>query len=115
MGRRPTPSSPLNPFYGYPEELIAEWCCVSVQTARLYKTGRRRPSKRVLKLFRLYRERRVLTDEWGGHKVIGDRLYAPNGVHFEPSHLVLWGLVRQALREKDPDAYEELLRRADMV
>jgi hypothetical protein len=43
----------LSPFYGYPPEQIAQWCCVSVQTARAYKNGSKRPSKSVLKLFRL--------------------------------------------------------------
>jgi hypothetical protein len=53
-------------FYGYPAELVAEWCGVSLATARLYKAGKRKPSKPVVKLFLLHRDRRVLGPEWNG-------------------------------------------------
>ena len=33
------PARPLSIFYGYPDQLIARWCGVSVATARLYKSG----------------------------------------------------------------------------
>jgi hypothetical protein len=59
----------LSPFYGYPPETISQWCCVSVQTARAYKNGSKRPSRSVLKLFRLHKEMRVLTGGWDGWSV----------------------------------------------
>ena len=53
-------NSIAEPFYGVPAEKIAEWCCVSVQTAEHYKAGRRKPSVRVQKLFWLHRDGKVL-------------------------------------------------------
>lgn len=50
-------------FYGIPAERIAEWCCVTVSTAYAHKTGLRKSSKSAAKLFRLHRDRRILTDE----------------------------------------------------
>jgi hypothetical protein len=41
---RPRKNHLLNMFYGYPTELIAEWCCVAVSTAFAYKSGRLKPS-----------------------------------------------------------------------
>jgi hypothetical protein len=31
-------------FYGYPAQLIAEWCCVALATAFAYKSGRLKSS-----------------------------------------------------------------------
>ena len=56
------PARPLSIFYGYPDQLIARWCGVSVATARLYKSGARKPSRQALRLFALYRDGRVLDD-----------------------------------------------------
>ena len=59
---RPTPLV----FYGYPDELIADWCAVSRHTAYLYKIGARKPSRQALRLFVLNRDGRVLDDTWKG-------------------------------------------------
>jgi hypothetical protein len=40
-------------FYGYPAELVAEWCCVAISTAYAYKTRRLKSSRPAAKLFRL--------------------------------------------------------------
>jgi hypothetical protein len=56
----------LSPFYGYSTRLIASWCGVTVQTARAYKNGSKRPSRTVMRLFRLHREFKVLGESWGG-------------------------------------------------
>ena len=53
--KRPTPLL----FYGYPVELIADWCAASRHTAYLYKIGARKPSKQALRLFVLNRDGRV--------------------------------------------------------
>jgi transcriptional regulator with XRE-family HTH domain len=53
-------------FYGYPAEVVADWCGVSVETARRWKNGQRKPSPSSLKLFALYRDRKVLGKEWSG-------------------------------------------------
>jgi hypothetical protein len=53
-------------FYGYPPELIARWCGVTLDTAKLYKSGARKASRAVLRLFVLHRDGRVLGDGWEG-------------------------------------------------
>ena len=114
MARKPRPTSPLNPFYGYPAELIAEWCGVSIPTAAHYKAGRRRPSRSVLRLFRLYRDKKVLGDEWDKYTVVHERLVGPDGRAITPSHIALWSIAWQLLAEKDPDNYHSLLQRAEL-
>ncbi|MBV8784241.1 MAG: hypothetical protein JOZ67_08655, partial [Gammaproteobacteria bacterium] len=66
-------------FYGYPAELIAEWCAVSLSTAHAYKSGRLKPSRLALKLFTLHRDRRVLTAEWKGWVIKPDAIVDPEG------------------------------------
>lgn len=72
---RPTPAL----FYGYPPELIAQWCHVSASTAYLYKLGQRKPSRQAVRLFVLHRDRRILTDEWKGWLVKPEVLVDPEG------------------------------------
>lgn len=36
-------------FYGYPAELVARWCGVSLSTTRAWKAGRRKPSRQALR------------------------------------------------------------------
>ena len=114
MGRKRRPTSPANPFYGYPAELIAEWCGVSIGTAEHYKAGRRKAPTPVLRLWRLYRDRRVLSDDaWDGFRVINNQIFAPGDSRpMNPEHFYLWGLVWQALAESAPDKYHKLLERA---
>lgn len=111
MGRKRRPTSPANPFYGYSAELIAAWCGVSVGTAEHYKAGRRKPPTPVLRLWTLYRENCVLGEDWAGHRVIGNKLFGPDGRHITPSDYALIGLLWQALAEKVPASYYALLDR----
>ena len=109
---------PLSIFYGYPEKLIARWCGVSVATARLYKSGTRKPSRQALRLFALYRDGRVLDDHWKGFAIRGANLVDPQGREFAPGQLNAHWLIVQLARElatKDPrdlEAYRRILRSA---
>jgi hypothetical protein len=76
---RPGKHPGLNLFYGYPAELIAEWCGVALSTAYAYKTGRLKPSKPPAKLFLLHRDRRTLTAEWRGWRITRDAIVDPEG------------------------------------
>jgi len=73
------PAQVFSIFHGYPAETIARWCGVSVNTARAYKAGRRRPSAAVTRLFMLHRERRVLGPQWRGWLVKDDGIVDPDG------------------------------------
>ena len=110
MGRKRVPTSPLSPFYGYPAEVIAEWCGVSVGTAEHYKAGRRTPPTPVLRLFRLYRDGKVLGKDWGQYKVVDEKLFGPDGRFTTESHLAHLSLICHALSELAPEAYERILR-----
>ena len=112
MGRKRIPTSPASPFYGYPAEKIAEWCGVSVGTAEHYKAGRRRPPTRALRKFRQHRDGKVLGPEWEGYKIVGDKMFGPDGRFVRPSDIALMGLVWQALAEKDPESYYAILEKA---
>jgi hypothetical protein len=109
VGRKRRPTSPANPFYGYPAELIAEWCGVSVGTAEHYKAGRRKPPTPVLRLFRLYRDGKVLDGAWSDFRVRKGMLIGNDCRPVRPSDIVLMGLVWQALSEKDPESYFALM------
>jgi hypothetical protein len=65
--------------YGYPVDLIAQWCCVDVQTARHYKAGTRRPGKASLTLFSLNRDGAILPAEWQGFSFRGATMWDPYG------------------------------------
>jgi hypothetical protein len=67
----------LNPFYGFPTWLIAQWCCVTKRTAKRWKAGTLRPSPGHLRLFRLHADRRILGDAWEGWAVDNDVLVDP--------------------------------------
>lgn len=100
-------------FYGYPIELIQQWCCVSRQTAYLYKTGVRKPSRQALRLFVLNRDGRVLDNLWKGFAVRGNKLVDPQGQEFDPAQLEAhWLIVQlaQELASRDPRAFEEYRR-----
>lgn len=112
MGRKRIPTSPLSPFCGFPAELIAEWCGVSVGTAEHYKAGRRKPPTPVLRLFRLYRDGKVLGQEWDGYKVHKEKLFGPDGHFVTDSHISHLAQVCQLLAEEDPDSYDALLKQS---
>ena len=109
MGRNRIPTSPASPFYGYPAEVIAEWCGVSVGTAEHYKAGRRKPPTPTLRLFRLYRDGKVLGKEWEGYKIHNAKIFGPDGRYVTESHISHLANVCQLLANRDPDAYEETL------
>jgi hypothetical protein len=66
-------------FYGFPDWAIADWCCVSLQTARHWKSGLRAPGPAALKLFKLHRDGRILTSEFDGWGVHRGKLCDPEG------------------------------------
>ena len=108
MGRKRIPTSPASPFYGFPAEVIAEWCGVSVGTAEHYKAGRRKPPTPVLRLFRLYRDGKVLGNEWDRYKIHKSKLFGPDGRFVTEAQISHLAIVCQMLIEKDPDGYEKL-------
>ena len=112
MGRKRIPTSPASPFYGYPAEAIAEWCGVSIGTAEHYKAGRRRPPTPVLRRFRLDQSGKVLGEDWDDYKVVGGKIFGPDGRFVRPNDLALMSLVSQALAEKDPESYYAILEEA---
>ena len=101
-------------FYGYPAELVAEWCCVSLRTARALKAGKRKPSPTVAKLFLLHRDRRVLGPEWRGWVITPKSIVDPDGA--ETSRIQLHGYwlimqyAREIAREQGPEAFEHFQR-----
>ena len=113
MGRKRRQTSPLSPFYGYPAELIAEWCDVSVGTAEHYKAGRRKSPTPVLRLFRLYRDGKVLGRNWDRYKVVDEKLFCPDGRFVTEAHISHLTIVCQMLAEKDPEGYDAILRKVE--
>jgi hypothetical protein len=86
-------------FDGYPAELIAEWCAVSVKTAELYKAGSRKPSRQALRLFALFRDGRVLAGAWRDCCVRGDRLIDPEDQGLTLGQLRAYWIVMQLAAE----------------
>lgn len=82
-------SSKLLPllFYGWSAETIADWCHVSVDTARRYKRGDAQPSHQARALFMLYRDRRVLDGAFSRFLVRDGKLIDPAGYEFTPAVL----------------------------
>lgn len=105
-------------FYGYPAELIAEWCLVDVDTAVRWKMARTTPSRQALRLFELHKQRRVLGDSWAGWIVKGDRLVDPEDNETTQGQLRAYALVYQHYRElmRDNEAakqrFQEIMREA---
>jgi hypothetical protein len=109
----------LSPFYGYSPKLIASWCGVSVQTARAYKNGSKRPSRSVMRLFRLHREFKVLGESWDGWQLRDDGIVDPDGNVTTRSQLLAYWVVMQYAAELGrtvdtpyADGLRALLRRA---
>jgi len=96
---RPRKHDKLNMFYGYPAELIAEWCSVARSTAYAWKTGSLKPSKPAAKLFRLHRDRMVLTPEWRGWFVTRNAIVDPDGNETPRSLLHNYFLMMQYCRD----------------
>ncbi len=71
------------------------------------------PPTPTLRLFRLYRDRKVLCDRhWEDFCVVDDEIRGPGSCRLRPSDFYLWGLVWQALAEADSNRYHELLKKA---
>ena len=109
---------PLSIFYGYPAELIAQWCGVSVKTASQWKSATRKPSRQALRLFVLHRDRKVLGPEWRGWQVVGTKLVDPDGNPTTQGQLHGYFLILQwvaSVASRDPESqrqYYELLKQA---
>lgn len=92
-------------FYGYPADLVAKWCCVTLDVAQDWKSGRVSPSPTELRLFTLYRDRKVLTDGWQGWICKDDTLVDPAGNESTQGQLRAYHFVYQlayALVQESP-------------
>ena len=74
-------------FHGYPAHLIADWCGVTLATARRYKSGKQKPPKPLAKLFLLHRDRQVLGPQWRGWIVKPEGIVDPDGNETSRSQL----------------------------
>jgi hypothetical protein len=67
-------------LYGYPAELLAEWCLVPLKSAQCWKRGQRQPGRQEIHLFELHRDGRILSrDHWAGWSVRDGTLVDPEG------------------------------------
>jgi hypothetical protein len=85
--------------YGYPIDLIAQWCCVDLKTARHYKAGTRRPGKAALTLFALNRDGSILPAEWHGFSFRGSTMWDAYGKPLTHGVLRSYQLALQMMRE----------------
>jgi hypothetical protein len=85
----------LSIFEGYPAELVARWCAVSLKTAQLYKAGARRPSRQSLRLFALHRDGRILSGPWEACSVRNEHLVDPDGATLTVGQFRCYILVMQ--------------------
>jgi hypothetical protein len=110
--------SPPIIFYGYSAQQVAEWCSVSLATAKAYKDGIRKPSRQALKLFTLYRQELVLGPEWRGFTVRKGTIVDPAGVVTTRPQLEGYQIIMQwaaFVASRDPELqheFYELLKRA---
>jgi hypothetical protein len=109
-GRQSVVTSVL--FRGYPPELISEWCCVTLETAKRWKLGESMAPPPALRLFELYRQCKVLASPaWAGWEVKGDVLRDPEGNDTPQGHLrayyFVWQLAAELARDT-PEARERL-------
>ena len=99
----------LNMFYGYPAELIAQWCCISVQTADRYKRNILKPSKQSVALFRFHADKRIIPGDWVGWKFHDGKLFNPEDVPLTKAQLEAYQLVYQLASSRAPDEVAEVL------
>lgn len=103
-------------FYGYPADLVAEICGVSVETAARWKSGDSSPSRPALRLFNLHRARKVLASPaWDGWLVNGDELVSPEGNSTTQGQLRAYYLVYQLAAELTRDRPEYRQRIDDIL
>jgi hypothetical protein len=86
-------------FHGFPARLVADWCGVSLSTAKGYKSGRRRVPRPVLRLWSLYRQRRYLGEEWSGWLINGESIVDPDGNSTTLGQLRAYWIVMQLTAE----------------
>ncbi len=105
-------SLPSTVFRGYPAELVAELCGVSVDTAKRWKSGECAPSRPALRLFELHRKYKILSSPaWDGWEIKGGVLVDPEGNETTQGQLRAYYFVYQLVAElaKDsPEAWERL-------
>jgi hypothetical protein len=89
-------------FYGHADEQIAQVICCSLQTARAFKHGTRKPGKTAFKLWSLYISGRMLGDAWQGWRAADGELFDPEGNRTTQSQLRayahVWALARELAR-----------------
>ena len=96
-------------FSGYPAVLIAEWCLVSLRHAHRLKSGRARPTPRILKLFQLHALNQVLGPTWSGWQIVGERLFNPAGEPFTRAQLEAYVLIWQLASSHAPESVHKVL------
>ena len=67
--------------YRISEDLVAQWCQVELETARLYKSGVRSPCPAELELFLLNLDGRIVPSEWKGFSFRGALMWDRYGRH----------------------------------
>lgn len=100
-------------FYGYSAKVIAEWCGVSIETAKHWKRGGRHPSLSAAKLFALYRNGKVLGAEWNEWQIKDGLLVDPEGNQTTQGQLRAYYLIYQLCNELshlDPVARKRIER-----
>lgn len=105
-------------FSGFPPEVISDWCAVSIETARRWKSGQTNPSPTALKLFALYRDRLILGQEWDGWLINRSTIVDPEGNATTQGQLRAYYLNLQLLAQlcrSNEDAYAEYLRNLSMA
>jgi hypothetical protein len=85
--------------YGFPIDLIADWCCVDLKTARHYKSGTRRPGKAAAMLFTLFSRGAVIPAQWEGFSFRGSRFFDPYGKELTAGQLRAYQVGLQMMRE----------------
>lgn len=86
-------------FYSVPAATIAQVCGVSINTARSYKNGNRRPSKSVVMLMQLWKDGRILGPEFKGFRVHKGTIADPEGNVTTANQLRGYGTLMQLVRE----------------
>jgi hypothetical protein len=105
-------------FYGYPPELIAQWCAVSPGTAARWKAGTTKPTRQALKLFGLFANELVLTPDFRRFRIRKNALVDPQGQKLSVSQLEQYQVLLQFTAEvaqrsrdsADVDRYYALLQ-----
>jgi hypothetical protein len=105
-------------FYGYPGELVARVCRVSLQSAYHYKSGIRKPSPQVQRLWELYVAGRIVPESWQGFRfgeddVLYDLEDKPLTVRALSTYSIVWQLLHE-LTKDDPEAQSFLVSLSDV-